>query len=127
MARPNAYSDVLFPHDLSYVYGISVRLIVDYVNEPIEFYLGPAKPSHSITVIFREGGMHYSATRPIIRAELPIVQKKKRDNNFHGNDPKQKKSKQNKETTIFMKMTQSSRNLNKIKGQRQKASRQKKY
>ena len=84
MKRTNAYTDVLFAHGLSYVYGVGISLIVDYVNELIEFYKGPAKPSHSITMIFRAGGMHYNATKPIIRVESPTVQKRKRDNSLHG-------------------------------------------
>ena len=68
------------------------------MNEKIELYPDPAKPSHSITVTFRAGGMHYSATRPIIRAKSPIVQKGKSKNNFHEGASQQNKSKQNKGT-----------------------------
>ena len=37
MEKPNAYTDVLFAHGLSYANGVSIRLIVDYVTEPIKY------------------------------------------------------------------------------------------
>ena len=82
MERPMAYTDVLFAHGLSYVYEVSIKLMVDYLNETLEFYLGQTKPPRSKTLIFRAGGMHYSATRSIIREETSIAQKRIRDTNF---------------------------------------------
>ena len=79
---------------------VTIRLIVDYLDETMEFYLGPAKPSLSITMAFRAGGMHYSATRPIIREETHIARERTRDNNVSEGATQEK-------------------NLNKPKGQRQ--------
>ena len=77
---------------------VTIRLIVDYLDETMEFYLGPAKPSLSITMVFRAGGMHYSATRPIIREETHIARERTRDNNVSEGATQEKKSKQTKGT-----------------------------
>ena len=74
--RPSAYTDKLLAHGLSFVYGVTIRLICESIPEPEFFYLGPVKPVHMITLTFRSGGEHYSATRPLRRD--PITNTKKR-------------------------------------------------
>ena len=80
MERPREYADILFAKGFSYVYGVTVSLLVDYLEAPVEFYLGPAQPTVNVAVVFRSGGLHYSATRPIPRVEPPIAQKRKSKN-----------------------------------------------
>ena len=65
MVRPNAYVDQLFAQKLPNVYGVSIRLLFDGIPESVEFYLGPGRPQQMITLTYRPGGLHYSATRPI--------------------------------------------------------------
>ena len=100
MERPNAYVDNLFAQGLSYVFGVCIRLLCDITPEPLEFYLGPARPCHAITLTFRAGGMHYSATRGITTVTIGTTQTRNREKEFSMADEekKKKKSKQGKQS-----------------------------
>ena len=99
MERPHAYVDNLFAQGLSYVYGVGIRLLCDIISEPLEFYLGPARPEHAITLTFRAGGMHYSATRGITTVTTSTTQLRKRANEFsmEVQEDKKKKAKKGKQ------------------------------
>ena len=79
-------------------------MICDSIPEPLEFHLGPGKALQLITLTFWSGGLHYSATRLIIRAGLVITQKRsKREmenaSNTQDGASQQGKSKQAKGST----------------------------
>ena len=103
MERPAAYVDHLFAQGVSYVYGVGIRLISDMLPEPWEFYLGMGKPLETITLTFRAGGMHYSATRLIPTAATGMSKKRQREEEHKiGDEPikhnKAGKGKQAKES-----------------------------
>ena len=86
MERPNAYVDNLLVQDVSYVYGVCIRLLCDSIWEPVEFYPGPGKPLHSLMLTFRSGGMYYSATRPISTTAPVTSHKRKHEYAKHISD-----------------------------------------
>ena len=98
MELPKAYVDQLFAQGLSYVYGVSIRLLCDSIPEPLEFYLGPGKPLHLLTLTFRSGGLHYSVTRNISTVISGNSQKREHEYAQHtpAEDTQQEKSKQKK-------------------------------
>ena len=96
MERPDAYVDNLFAQGLSYVYGVCIRLLCDSIREPLEFYLGSGKPLQTITLTFRAGGMHYSATRGISMNTPDNTQKRKREDEHDKAEEKSKQVKQSK-------------------------------